>query len=468
MEDKASRQALLRAIPQTGEMIETIKSRLPGLPHQMVADCVRQVLEAERRRLLKEDSPHPLGREALLEKALAEIQRRLSPSLRPVVNATGVVVHTNLGRSCLPKEAIEEILSVADRYSNLEFNLETGKRGSRYSHVEALLCELTGAEAALVVNNNAAAVLITLETLARGKEVIVSRGELVEIGGSFRIPDVMARSGAILREVGTTNRTHLRDYQAAIGPETALLMKVHRSNFQVVGFTKEVSSQELAQLAHEHGLAAVEDLGSGCFVDLSPYGLPGEPTVQEVLRAGVDIVTFSGDKLMGGPQAGLILGRAELVERIKKNPINRAVRIDKLTLAALEATLRLYRDQQRALEAIPTLRLLTMTEEEVARRARRLLRHLRRQKLPQVELGLTKVFSQVGGGALPLANLPSVAISVRPQRKSVVALEEALRRLDYPIVARIEEETLLLDVRTIKDEEFSLVSKGLREALETA
>ncbi|WP_456430729.1 L-seryl-tRNA(Sec) selenium transferase [Thermosulfuriphilus sp.] len=466
MENKIAKQPLLRAIPQTNELIELLKKDFPGLPHQLIAHSVRTVLEAERRRILEEETPRPPDRRLLLQRALEELKRRLNPSLRPVINATGVVIHTNLGRSLLPKAAIEEMLSVADRYSNLEFNLEKGQRGSRYAHVEEILCELTGAEAALVVNNNAAAVLITLETLARDQEVIVSRGELVEIGGSFRIPDVMARSGAILREVGTTNRTHLRDYEAAIGPETALLMKVHRSNFQIVGFTKEVSSADLAQLAHSYDLPAVEDLGSGCFIDFSRYGLLREPTVQEILKAGVDVVTFSGDKLMGGPQAGIILGRADLINKIKKNPINRAVRIDKLTLAALEATLRLYRHEATAIKTIPTLRLLTMTEEEISRRARRLLRRIRQAQIKGAEFGLLKVFSQVGGGALPLANIPSRAIFVRSQSHPVVIIEERLRRLDYPIVARIEEEVLLLDVRTIKDEEFPFVVRGLKQALE--
>ena len=303
---------------------------------------------------------------------------RSRPSLQAVVNGTGVVVHTNLGRSPLADEAEEAIHTVSAGYSNLEFDLETGERGTRYAHVEGLICELTGAEAALVVNNNAAAVILALSSLAQGREVIVSRGELVEIGGSFRIPDVMRQSGARLVEVGTTNRTHLRDFLAAITDATALLLKIHTSNFAIVGFTADASVAEMSALGRETGMPVMLDAGSGCLIDLSPYGISGEPTIRQYLDAGADVVTFSGDKLLGGPQAGLIAGRRRFIEPMKRHPLLRALRMDKLNLASLEATLRLYRDERQALAAIPTLRMLTMTAEELARRADMIARRLRR------------------------------------------------------------------------------------------
>ncbi len=410
-----------------------------------------------------------LSFERVLKRVQDELNRAMRPSLRPVVNATGVVVHTNLGRSLLTKEIFEEIFDVAVNYSNLEYDLEKGKRGSRYSHVEAILCELTGAEAALVVNNNAAAVLLTLETLAKGKEVIVSRGELVEIGGSFRIPDVMARSGAILREVGATNRTHLRDYENAINENTALLMKVHQSNFAVVGFTKKVSMKELKELGKRHEIPVIEDLGSGNLVDLTPYGFIHEPTVQESLRAGADLVTFSGDKMLGGPQAGIIVGKRDLVERIKKNPMNRAVRIDKLTLAGLEAVLRIYRDPKKALKEIPTLRMLTMSFEETKRRARRLLRLIKAKVGDEaLELGYRDTTSRVGGGAMPLQVLKSRAVFIKSARRElpVSLVEKRLRSERIPIITRIEDEGIIFDTRTIKDEEFKLIADSIKRVIE--
>ncbi len=385
---------------------------------------------------------------ALLSSRLAALNQ---PSLRPVVNATGIVVHTNLGRSLLPECIFPALLEVAGRYSNLEYNLEMGRRGSRYAHVEDLLCELTGAEAALVVNNNAAAVLITLETLAKGKEVVVSRGELVEIGGSFRIPDVMARSGAVIREVGTTNKTHLEDYEAAIGPDTALLLKVHQSNFSIVGFTKSVPVSNLADLGGRRGLPVFNDLGSGVLVDLSRYGLMHEPTVQEALASGSSVVSFSGDKLLGGPQAGIIVGKKEIIDRIKKNPLNRAVRIDKLTLMALEGVLRLYRDPEKAVKTIPTLNLLTQGLDDIRPRAKRLLARLKALKLDCLDLGFKETLSKAGGGALPLEEVKSVAVTVTPKKGSIstAAIEEALRRNRPPVIVRVEDDAILMDVRTI-------------------
>ncbi len=456
------REALLRKIPAVHELIEALRQRWPRLSEKLVTQAARKATESVREEILK-GIRQSISFEEVLKVAETILKQLKRPHLRRVVNATGVVVHTNLGRSILPKEALEAVAEVSAHYSNLEFDLHTGKRGSRYVHVEEILLELTGAEAALVVNNNAAAVLITLNTLAAGKEVIVSRGELVEIGGSFRIPDVMARSGAILREVGATNRTHLRDYEEAINENTALLMKVHKSNYAIVGFTKEVSGAELVALGRRYHLPVIEDLGSGCFVDFSKYGLLKEPTVQEVLATGVDVVTFSGDKLLGGPQAGIILGRREFIAAIRKNPLNRAVRIDKMTLAALEATLRLYRDEKEAIEKIPTLRMITTPSEILKKRARRLKNKLCKLLPPETEIKVVETISRVGGGALPLASPKSYAVALRSPQFSPTRLESSLREANPPVIARIEEDALLFDLRTILPEEEGLISQILAQ-----
>ncbi|MBW2619415.1 MAG: L-seryl-tRNA(Sec) selenium transferase, partial [Deltaproteobacteria bacterium] len=384
------------------------------------------------------------------------------PSLRRVVNATGVVVHTNLGRSLLAREALKAVFDFSRSYTNLEFDLAQGRRGSRYSHVVGLLKELTGTEEAVVVNNNAAAVLLALNTLALGQEVIVSRGQLVEIGGSFRIPEVMARSGAILREVGATNKTHLSDYEAAINEDTAALLKVHQSNFAMIGFQEVVDLAEMSELAHSRGLVVMEDLGSGCLVDLSAYGLDKEPTVAESLAQGVDLVTFSGDKMLGGPQAGLILGRAELIEKIKKNPLNRAVRIDKMTLAALEATLRLYRDEPQAIKAIPTLRMLTLRPEALKSRAERLRRRLVAVGGARLKTVIVAGYSQVGGGALPLQRLKTSLVGLSVKGLSSAKLEEAFRNQPVPVIGRIEQDRFLIDPRTLLPEDPQVIAGSLK------
>ncbi|MCI5121571.1 MAG: L-seryl-tRNA(Sec) selenium transferase, partial [Candidatus Electrothrix sp. AUS4] len=353
-------------------------------------------------------------------------------------------------------------------YSNLEFDLTTGERGSRYSLVEELLCELTGAEAALVVNNNAAAVLIALDTLARTKEVIVSRGQLVEIGGSFRIPDVMERSGAKLVEVGTTNRTHLKDYRNAITPETGLLLKVHTSNYCIMGFTSAVNDKELVSLGKRYQLPVMEDLGSGCLVDLSPYGLKKEPTVQEVVAAGMDVVTFSGDKLLGGPQAGIILGNREIIKRIKNNPMNRAMRIDKFTLSALESILRHYREPQTVFERLPTLHMIATPIEILQHKAEELAEVLQKNIGAYCTTQVTEVISRVGGGAMPEQNLPSWAVALFPRTLKLSLLEEKLRKLDIPIIGRIENDRLLFDMRTVRSDELHLIAKGLLQVLTAA
>jgi L-seryl-tRNA(Ser) seleniumtransferase len=382
-----------------------------------------------------------------------------------VINAAGVVVHTNLGRSCLAPSAIAHLSTVAGYYSNLEFDLERGRRGSRYSAVEDLLCELTGAEAAMAVNNNAAAVLLCLDTLARGREVVISRGELVEIGGSFRIPDIMAKSGAILKEIGTTNRTHLRDYEKAIGSETGLLLKVHSSNFAIVGFTAAVPLADLVTLAAKFHLPVMEDLGSGNLIDLGRYGLAAEPTVQQSVAAGADVITFSGDKLLGGPQAGLIVGKKVILDRVKTNPLTRALRIDKLTLAALEETLRLYRDEKIAVTQIPTLRMLTAARPEIERRARQLSALLTDLGDPRLRAELLDLPSQAGGGSLPTHQLPSWCIGVTIEGLSPNAVESALRSRRPPIIARIENDIYVLDVRTLLDEELPMVASAFRGLL---
>ncbi|NTV13479.1 MAG: L-seryl-tRNA(Sec) selenium transferase [Desulfobulbaceae bacterium] len=446
----AQARALLQAIPKVDEFLGWLATE--GLEiTSLVKETVRETLEEGRAAILAGNlgSQADLAREQLYEVVQAKLARRTAPNFIRVINATGVVIHTNLGRSVLPAEAMARINAVGAGYSNLEFDLATGKRGSRYSLVEKLLCQLTGGEAALVVNNNAAAVLLALDTLAKGREVIVSRGQLVEIGGSFRIPEVMAHSGARLVEVGATNRTHLRDYQAAITPETALLLKVHTSNYRIIGFTAEVPLRELVELGHDHQLPVMEDLGSGCLLDLSRHGLLKEPTVREVVAAGPDVVTFSGDKLLGGPQAGIIVGRREIIARIKRNPLNRALRIDKFTLAALEAVLRLYQDEQQALARIPTLAMLSQSPAEIGRKARRLVRLLAKPLAGRAVVATRPTVSRVGGGALPEHDLPSQAVSLAPGSFSVNRLEELLRQGPEPVIGRIENDLFLLDLRTV-------------------
>jgi L-seryl-tRNA(Ser) seleniumtransferase len=384
--------------------------------------------------------------------------------LRKVINATGTLLHTNLGRAPLAPQALRAIHDVAGGYSTLEMDMSNGKRGERYSHVENLLCRLTGAEAALVVNNNAGAVLLALTALARGREAVVSRGELVEIGGAFRIPEVMEAGGVMLREVGSTNRTHRRDYIQAITDQTAILLKVHTSNYRIVGFSGEVTSAELVELGREHQLIVMEDLGSGLLTDLSSYGLAVEPTVDDVVRSGVDVVTFSGDKLLGGPQAGLIVGRKDLIRKIAKHPLARALRIDKLTLAALEATLRLYLQPRQALSEVPVLSMFAAERLQQKSRCEALCQRLLEEQVA-AEVKLVEDVARVGGGAMPLTELADWAVAVRPHHASVADLAARLRDYTPALIARIRDDALLVNLRAVFAPEDSLVAQLLAAAL---
>ena len=462
---------LLRQIPGVDAMLQTeaVENALSRHPRKLVLDAIREELEETRKLILQTQGAFSVIDPAELARSIAQRADRLAAfTLRPVVNATGIVIHTNLGRSILPEDAIARLLTVCGGYSNLEYDLELGERGSRHVHAEAILRELTGAEAALVVNNNAGAVFLVLNTLARGREVVVSRGQLVEIGGSFRIPDVMNSSGAILREVGTTNRTHLKDYVSAINDQTALLMKVHTSNFRIIGFTKEVRLSELVTLGRERALPVVEDLGSGCFVNLERFGLQGETTVQETIRAGADLVTFSGDKLLGGPQAGIIVGRRDLIQQCRQNPITRALRIDKMTLAALETTLRLYRYERQAIEKIPTLKMIALSPTELKDRAEELASSIQRAgENGRLRIEVRQGFSQVGGGSLPAQDLSTFVVAVQSVDLSPDQIEQCLRRNDPPIIGRIESGHFIMDLRTIMPRQIEIIALAFRHMMES-
>jgi L-seryl-tRNA(Ser) seleniumtransferase len=463
-EDKIN---MFRMIPAVDRLLENLmkNDKTPSYPRGLILTAINEILD-EIRLKIEGDSVKDLtelGIDSISGRIVKRLEAMARPSLRHVINATGIVIHTNLGRSVLPGRVLERITSIGGGYSNLEYDLEEGKRGSRHSHVEGILKELTGAEAAMVVNNNAAAVLIALETLARGSEVVVSRGELVEIGGSFRIPDVMKKSGARMVEVGTTNKTHLKDYEEAIGPDTVLLLKVHRSNFHIIGFTEEVETSQLAELGRRHNLPLMEDLGSGCMVDLSEYGLAKETTVREALDQGADIVTFSGDKLLGGPQAGIIIGRKDLIDTIKKNQLARALRIDKLTLAALEETIKIYRDEKTAIKEIPTLRMISQDYDSLKRKAGRLARMIGKLDKKVFSVDQINGVSKVGGGALPLMELPTRLLRLIPAGKSARFIDEWLKSRETPIIIRVEKDSILMDVRTISDDELKTVARTIKE-----
>lgn len=454
------KQQQLSRIPSVDEFLKSQYGDrwLISYPRRIVISSIRRVLQEKRNEILNGLNPDILI-DTLAHEIESMINRRLSYQLTPVINATGVIIHTNLGRSILSERAIENAMFVAKNYSNLEYDLKMGRRGERYSHLKDILTELSGAEDGIVVNNNAAAVLLCLNTFARDREVVVSRGELVEIGGSFRIPEVMRSSGAILREVGTTNKTHLSDYRNALCGNTALLLKVHQSNYRVIGFTDEVTIDALVSLAREFKIPLMVDLGSGCMIDLKRYGIHGEPTVQDVIKAGADIVCFSGDKLLGGPQAGIILGREWMLKKIKKNPLLRALRVDKMTISALEATFMQYLDEERAIKEIPTLRMLTESSDIIRGRARRLYNLLNREISEYAEIKIVSETSRAGGGALPEIDLPTFVVSLRPLNMSVNTLEEKLRHGETPVIARIKEEMLLFDMRTVNNSELKRLSE---------
>ena len=460
---------IFRYLPSVDSALSALEleKELEQLPRQLIKTLVNDFFEICREEIKGKviTTAEQLSLKALMPRLAAYVRAKSRPHFRRVLNGTGVVIHTNLGRSLLAKSAIEAVAEACGHYSNCEFDLSTGRRGSRYSHVEKILCDITGAEAALVVNNNAAAVFIMLETLARDREVVVSRGQLVEIGGSFRIPDVMSKSGAILREVGATNRTHVHDYENAINDNTGALMRVHTSNFRIVGFTKEVSLPEMRELGDKYNLPVIEDLGSGILYSLDGAGLLGEPTVQQTVAQGADVVSFSGDKVLGGPQAGIIVGRKEYIDRIKNNPVNRAMRIDKMTLAALEATLRLYLDMDEARRKVPTLKMITASPEALKSKARRLAEAIRTQLGESVVVTLKKGMSRVGGGAFPEYDLPGTMVTVALKDISVGDLKGALLETDPPLVARIESDEFLLDPRTLTATELKLAASAMKQAV---
>lgn len=460
-------QAELRKLPSVNRLLQTnlLANLIKVHGQQLVTDAVRTELELARQQIMAGQSARSI--EALAGASAVRLAAEITPSLQPVINATGVIIHTNLGRALLSERAKEAMLQVASSYSNLEYDLEGGTRGSRYVHAADLLCRLTGAEAAVVVNNNAGAVILTLTALAKGTQVIISRSQLVEIGGGFRIPEIMAQSGAILVEVGTTNRTYVRDFERAIDPElTGLLLSVHYSNYQITGFTTQPTLTDLADLSRRHNIPLMEDLGSGTLLDTAPFGLAHEPTIQESIAAGVDIVTASGDKLLGGPQAGLILGRAHLIEKVKKHPLIRALRVDKTTLAALQATLLTYLENRATIE-IPVWRMISADVSQLARRVRRWRTSLLKD-LPQLPPNAVRVIdasATVGGGSLPGQILPGKALAL--SLDSVDALAERLRQPGPtpPVIARIEADRLLLDPRTVLPEQDDLLLAALKRTL---
>jgi L-seryl-tRNA(Ser) seleniumtransferase len=467
----ADLQERLRALPSVDELLQTepLRTTAQRTSRATALAAARAQIELTRSAIRQGNGTVPNGSELAIA-AAAEVERRSEPSLGPVINATGVVVHTNLGRAPLAQLAIDAVAVAGRSYSNLELELAEGTRGSRHSHVEGLICELTGAEAGFAVNNNAAAVLLALAALARGHEVVISRGQLVEIGGSFRIPEILVASGARLVEVGTTNRTRISDYERAIGSETAAVMRVHTSNFRAVGFTEEVAIEPLCELARRHELPVIDDLGSGVLdrgaLDARLATIfSNEPSARRSITAGADVVCFSGDKLLGGPQAGLIAGKQDAVDRLRSHPVARAVRIDKLSLAALEATLRIHRDPERLLKEMPVARMLGATEEELAARATRLCDLIVAAVGQGAQVKVVRAAGRVGGGALPLVELEGPVVAVMPASGGLESLQARLRAQRPPIIARLSEGALLLDPRTITGDEVEVAAAGVASAL---
>lgn len=460
-----SKSDMLRSIPKVDDLLnDPALSQICGeSSHFVVTDSIRKVLNELREGILSDEISRVWNDEEILERIKSDIKKTSLRNLRKVINGTGIILHTNLGRAKLGQKAIEAVVEAAGNYSTLEYDVESGSRGSRYDHVNELIEKLTGAESCLVVNNNAAAVLLILSTMTKGKEVVISRGELVEIGGSFRVPDIMEQSGSVLVEVGTTNKTHISDYERAIRPEiTGALLKVHTSNFRIMGFTQEVSLEEMVELGHLHGVPVIHDLGSGSMVDLEQYGIKNEPSVAQSMSAGADVVSFSGDKLFGGPQAGIIIGRKVYIDAMKKNPLTRAFRIDKMTLAALEATLRLYLDPMEAETQIPTISMLAKTSDDLREKAEQLYKKIREKVDPSYcHLQVLEEVGQVGGGSVPTQLLDTWAVAISSENTPATFIELKMRENDIPIIGRISKDRYLLDVRTIEEKDFEIVAACL-------
>ncbi|WP_346871287.1 L-seryl-tRNA(Sec) selenium transferase [Clostridium sp. UBA5119] len=445
---------LLRKLPKIDELLklQSVNKLIEENSRTIVLESLREAIEFYRNGILK-GNVDSLNTEQVLDFAVHTLENKNKMHLERVINATGTVIHTNLGRSLLGKKAIENVITVAGSYNNLEYDIESGKRGSRYSHIEEIIKKVTGAEAAMVVNNNAAAIMLVLDTLAKEKEVIVSRGELVEIGGSFRIPEVMKFSGAKLVEIGTTNRTHLYDYENNIRENTGVLLKVHTSNFKVLGFTEGVALEQLAELGEKHEIPVVEDIGSGVLIDFGKYGFTYEPTVQDSIKKGIDVVTFSGDKMLGGPQAGIIVGKKKYIDRMKKNQLTRALRVDKMTLAALEGTLKYYIDEKEAIDNIPSLNMILMPKEEVKKKCILLKRKLQ-SKTQDLKFYIDKGESMVGGGSMPTEKIETYVVKVTSDKFSPEDMERKLRLGETPLIARVYNDELVLDGRTLFKEDF--------------
>lgn len=448
---------LLRNLPKVDELLkeDVVEKELGNTIRILVIDALRETIEYYRKLILK-DKINNFSKEEILKTFRQLIDKKKSSRLKKVINATGTVIHTNLGRSLLSESAVEAVINISQNYNNLEYDVDKGKRGLRYSHIEDLITKITGAEAAMVVNNNASAVMLVLNTLCNGKEAIVSRGQLVEIGGSFRVPEVMKFSGATLVEVGTTNRTHLYDYENNINENTGVLLKVHTSNFKIMGFTEEVSLEELVKLGEKFNVPTYEDIGSGVLIDYTKYGLSYEPTVQESIKRGIDVISFSGDKMLGGPQAGIIVGKKEYIDKMKKNQLTRALRIDKMTLAALEATLRLYLDENEAIDKIPTLNMLLSPKEIVKKKAESLKRRLR-NKVNNFKFTLDSDYSMVGGGSMPVERIETYVIKVSSEVFTPEEIEHKLRMNKLPIVVRVYNNEVIMDLRTIFPKDFDSI-----------
>ena len=457
---------VLRKLPQVDEILKSkdLSFIVENSPHDFLVNCIREVLSDTRSRVLN-GTTKDINEKDIINDVLAKIEKKSKPSLRRVINATGTVLHTNLGRAVVSKKAAEAIINVAYNYSNLEYDLSKGERGDRQSHIEKIITELTGCESAMVVNNNAAATVIVLASLAYEKEVIISRGELIEIGGSFRIPDVMSQSRAILKEIGTTNKTKLSDYKSAIQEDTtAAIMKVHTSNYKVVGFTEEAKLDELVPLGNEHDIPVIYDMGNGLFVDLNEYGID-EPTVPNLVKANADVILFSGDKLLGGPQAGIIIGKAKYINKMKKHPLARAFRVDKFTIAALTATLFEYYDAKKAKKNVPILSMITATKDELEEKANLLKNKLSKKLNKDIVLDVEEVKDQVGGGTAPDVYLDGYAVSILPKNKTAEQIEREFRDLDIAIIPRVAHDKIYIDVRTILDDDIDILIDEIAQVI---